>query len=105
MAVDDSMAGLSYDTIVYRKRSGITRNIKAVLEYPGPEELMRLSGGNRPVIDVYVENNITRGISPAEIDTGGDKLELPLRIGLTNKKVRIIDIPDQDRTILHLRAQ
>ena len=105
MAVDDSMAGLGYDTIVYRKRSGATRNIKAILDYPGPEDLMGLSGGDRPVIDVYVENNTTSGISPAEIDTGGDKLELPLRIGLANRKVRIIDIPVQDRTILHLRAQ
>ncbi|UCE36665.1 MAG: hypothetical protein JSW00_14275 [Thermoplasmata archaeon] len=105
MAVDDTMAGLKYDTIVYLKRSGTTRNIKAILEYPGPEGLMGLSGGERPVIDVYVENHIIRGISPAEIDTGGDKVQVPLRIGLTVKTVRIIDIVAQDRTIMHLRCQ
>ena len=105
MAVDDIMDGLAYDTITYIPISGSTRSIKAILEWPGAEEIMGLTGGSRPIVNIYLENHISQGISAAEIDTGGDKIDLPLRYGLDNSRVRIIEIVAQDRTILHLRCQ
>jgi len=99
------MESLSYDTVTYRPRSGGTRSIKAIIDYPGPEAIGTLAGGSRPVLDIYMENNSVRGITSAEVDTGGDKLDLPMRYGLSAKRLRIIEIAAQDKSILHLRAQ
>jgi len=100
------MESLSFDTIIYRPRKGGSREIKAIVEYPGPAAIGGLEGGSRPVLDIYVKNDSIIGISSAELDTGGDKLDnVPLRYGLTNTKVRIIRIAGQDKAILHMRAQ
>jgi len=99
------MDGLNAKTITYRPRSGASRSIKAIIEYPGPGAIDGLSGGSRPVMDIYVENSSTTGISSAEVDTGGDKLDVPLRFGLTNTRVRVTRIVAQDKAILHIQAQ
>jgi len=103
--VGPSLESLSYDTIIYRPRAGGTRTIKGIIDFAGPAPIGALAGGSRPVIDIYFENSSVRGISSAEVDTGGDKLDLPQRYGLAAKTLRIIDMPAQDRAIVHLRAQ
>ena len=105
MAVDSTMESLSYDTITYWPRVGGSRTIKAIIDYPGPEAISGLAGGSRPILDVYIENNSIRGITSAEVDTGGDKLDLPMRYNLAAKRMRIIKIAAQDKSILHVQAQ
>lgn len=61
-----------------------------------------LSGGSRPHIEVFVRNDAAVGIAAKEVDTGGDKLTLPLRFGLTTRIVRIVKLLDQDRAMLRL---
>jgi len=99
------MDGLGAKSITYRPRIGLSRNIEAIIEYPGPEAIDGVAGGSRPIMDVFVENKSIKGISSAEVDIGGDELDVPLRYGLTNKEVRIIQIVEQDKAILHVRAQ
>ena len=99
------MDGLDAKTITYRPRSGASRSIESIIEYPGPGGIDGLSGGSRPLLDIYIKNDSTSGISSAEVDTGGDKVEVPLRIGLTAARVRITKIVTQDKAILHIQAQ
>ncbi|MGD2093298.1 MAG: hypothetical protein PVH61_44470 [Candidatus Aminicenantes bacterium] len=105
MSMDATFDGLSYDTINYYPRSGGSRSIRATLEFLGPDSIGTLIGSRRPVIDIFVKNNSSSGISSAEVDTGGDKVELPLRYGLSVRKVRIVKIMGQEKALLHLRCQ
>ena len=99
------MDGLGASTITYRPRGGGSRSIEAIIEYPGPAAISGLSGGSRPIMDIYVKNDSTTGIASAEVDTGGDKLDVPIRFGLTVKRMRITRIFAQDKAILHIQAQ
>lgn len=105
MAVDDQFDGLNYDTVTYRPRSGATRSISAVIDWPPAEEFLDIMSGQRPIIDIYVSNNSSSGISAAEIDLGGDKIDVPQRHGLASITARIVAIVAQDRTLLHIRGQ
>lgn len=105
LSVGSVLDELSAKQITYRPRIGSSRNIEAIIEYPGPEAINGLAGGSRPVLDIFVENKSIKGISSAEVDIGGDELDVPLRYGLTNKEVRIIQIVNQSKAILHIRAQ
>jgi len=105
LATGPTMDGLGASTITYRPRGGGSRSIEAIVEYPGPAAIGDLSGGGRPVMDIYVKNDSTAGISSAEVDTGGDKLDVPLRFGLTAARVRVTRIVAQDKAILHIQVQ
>ena len=99
------MDGLDAKSITYYPRGGGSRSIEAIIEYPGPAAIGDLAGGSRPIMDIYIENSSTSGISSAEVDTGGDKLDVPLRFGLTAARVRITRIVAQDKAVLHIQAQ
>jgi len=105
LAVGPTMDGLNAKSIIYRPRGGGSRNIKAIIEYPGPGAIGDLAGGGRPIMDIYIKNSSTSGISSAELDTGGDKLDVPLRFGLTAARVRVTKIVAHDKAILHVQAQ
>ena len=104
MAVGPTLEGLSAKQIVYYPRSGGSRTIEAIVEYLGPQQVAGLAGGSRPQMDVYVRNNSATGISSAQVDTGGDKLDVPLRYGKSAKKVRINEVIAQDKAMLKLRV-
>ena len=105
MSMDSTFCGLDYETVTYYPRSGGSRSISAVLEFPGAELIGDLTGGRRPVVDVYVKNNSSSGISSAEVNTGGDKIKVPQRYGLTANTIKIIEIAGQEKALLHLRCQ
>ena len=105
LAVGPTMDGLDAKSITYRPRTGASRSIKAIIDYPGPDVIGGLAGGSRPIMDIYIKNDSTTGISSAEVDTGGDKLDVPLRFGLTAARVRVTKIVAQDKAILHIQAQ
>lgn len=105
MAVGSALDAFSADTIIYQPRSGAARSIEAIVEYPGPAAINGLSGGSRPVIDIYVKNDSTIGIGSDEIDTGGDKIQVPPRFGRAAVTMRIVRIVSHDKATLHLQAQ
>ena len=105
MATSSILDGLSYETISYLPAGGGSRSISALLEYPGPGPVDGLAGGSRPIVDIFVKNDSASGIASSEINTGGDKIQLPQRIGLTARTVSIMRIIAHDKSIMHLRCQ
>ena len=89
---------------IYTPRSGSSRSIEVLIHYIGPELLAGVRGGSRPHLEILIKNDATTGISSHEIDTGGDKLTLPLRIGRISRIVRIVEILNQDRAHLLILA-
>ncbi len=89
-------------TIVYTPRGGVNRSIEAIVDYPGPEEIRRGTGGARPHVEILVRNNSTTGIGSREVDRGGDKVALPVRYGRAAITLRIVGIISQDEAMLTL---
>jgi|APGre2960657404_1045060.scaffolds.fasta_scaffold35047_2 hypothetical protein len=52
--------------------------------------------------EVRVANNVTTGITSAELDTGGDQIELAPRIGETARKVSVQMLTEHDEGMLVL---
>ena len=92
------------ETIIYLPLSGGSRSISAIVSRPGPAEIGPLAGGSRPHIELLVKNDATKGISSDEIDTGGDRVTVALRKGITAVKLRITEILHQDAAMMRLRA-
>ena len=42
--------------------------------------------GNAPTVNIWVKNSVTEGISNAELDTGGDKVEIEMPDGTTQER-------------------
>lgn len=103
-AAPGDQSSLSAVTITYLPRGGGSRSIKAIIEYKGAKPLDGLSGGSRPHVELLVRNDATYGISSREIDTGGDKVQVPFRRGRSVRTVRIVQILAQDRAMLRLAA-
>lgn len=97
-------SSLSSATIVYLPKAGGSRSIQAVIDYVGAQALDGLKGGSRPHVELYVRNDAAAGISSREIDTGGDKVQVPLRRGRSVRTIRIVQILAQDRAMLRLLA-
>ncbi len=89
-------------TIVYTPRGGADRSIEAVVDYPGPEEIRRGTGGARPHVEILVRNNSTTGVGSREVDRGGDKVTLPVRYGRSAITLRIVGLISQDEAMLTL---
>ena len=70
------------DTVTYRPLGGAARVVSAIIER---EEVRFVSVGEVPVqtITVSVKDDSVFGIATTEIDTGGDQIDLPLRVGET----------------------
>jgi hypothetical protein len=69
------------ETVVYYPFSGEPRTIEAIIEREqvqlNPEDGDILT----PVFMVHVLNDRTRGVSSDELNVGGDKIELSVRVG------------------------
>jgi hypothetical protein len=98
------LSDFSAKEIVYLPRAGGSRTIRAIITYLRPQPMDGIYGGSRPQFELEVKNNTSTGISAKEIDTGGDKAQIPLRMYRSVRTVRIVEIVSQDRAILRLRA-
>ncbi len=96
------MIGMNPVLVTYTPRTGAPRSIEVLIQYVGPRALAGIAGGSRPHLEILVRNHATLGITSRQVDTGGDKLTLPLRIGRVDKIVRIVEIIAQDRAMLRL---
>ena len=91
-------------TITYSPYNRTARSISAIVDYPGPGSIGQLDGGSRPHVEILVANDSSTGIASTEVDTGGDKVTVPMRIGITSRVLRIVEIMGQDDALLCLRC-
>lgn len=81
--------------------AGLSRTIKAVVirnpvsRFNADEQIM-------PEYEVRVANDSTYGISSSELNTGGDQISLPARIGETASRRSIQMLLEQDEGMLVL---
>lgn len=93
------------ETVTYFPRSGASRQIRAVVDRSGPEQIPGVAGGSQPRIEVLVKNNSTSGIGSDELDTGGDKIELAVRESERPAQVRLTELLDHDAGLCRILAQ
>jgi len=98
------------ESLTYRPRAGAARTILAVVERDPPERLP--DGGMGKVIVIHVANQATAvaddeygGISLDELDTGGDKVDVPVRVGQTAQTRTIVRLIEQDGGMLALEVR
>ena len=84
------------EIITYFPASGVSRQIKALVDRPGPGDL---SG-----IKILVKNNGTNGIASAQVDTGGDKVQIGIRKNRRPIMMRIVEILEQDAGMMKLKV-
>lgn len=92
------------ETITYFPASGSSRQIKAVVDRPGPEQIGDFSGVQRDSIEILVRNSSAYGIASTEVDTGGDKVQIGIRVNRRPIMMRIVEILGQDAGMVNLKV-
>ena len=93
------------EEVTYVPLTGDQRVIRAVVTRNVPEPIAENKKTSSPVLIVEVRNSATLGISSAEIDLGGDKISLPVRVGKTAESRPITQILSQDTGTLRLELR
>lgn len=93
------------ETVTYWPASGGSRSISAVVDRERPADMDGAPHGSAPLLTIEVANDSTSGISSNEIDTGGDKLELAVRIGKSAQKRLVKKIISQDAGMMRLELR
>jgi len=93
------------ETVVYRPLGGRPRSIEAVVDRQPPAPIEGAPGGVRPTMVIVVKNDEQEGIGSREIDTGGDRVEAPPRVGEKPLEFRILEVGQNDAGTLELRVQ
>lgn len=93
------------ETVTYYPKAGGSRQITAIVSRERPAELEGAPHGRAPRLSVSVANDSTTGISSDEIDTGGDEINLSVRIGETAQRRRITKILSQDAGMMKLELR
>lgn len=101
-----SLLYLHGETVTYKPAGGDTREIQAIVDRDTPETPSPAGVRGRPKasIRVMVVNSSTEGITPSELNIGGDKIELPLRIGESATDRNIRSLSSQDGGMLELEV-
>lgn len=76
------------EPIVYVPRDGTPRDIEAIIDR-NPPETIGGAGVRGPRFTAQVTNDVLLGITSDELNTGGDKLEFPPRVGQAAKSYPI----------------
>lgn len=92
-------------TVTYQSAGGGSRSIKAIINREGNQALDSVPHGNSPITSMTVANSSTIGISSSELDTGGDKVMIAVRIGQTPQNRRITKIISQDAGMMTLEIR
>ena len=94
------------ESIVYYKRNGRSRKIKAVVMRSNAVMLPESQGDlNTPVFEIRVANSQTDGIASDEIDLGGDEIALSPRIGEPVERRSILRITEHDEGMMVLECR
>jgi hypothetical protein len=109
---NDSFLNLLDSETIYYLGGGTTttggafpgRAITALVDRQ-PNEAMPAAQGNRPVFQVYVQNDATDGISASELDTASDALRIARRVGGSLETFRVMRVAIQDNGMLQLEVR
>lgn len=93
------------ETVVYYKRSGLSRSIKAVVQREAFEINPEDGDAIVPLFEVHVANDATTGISSEELNRGGDQIAFPTRIGQPAEKRSITRLRMHDEGMLVLECR
>ncbi len=93
------------ETIFYHPYGGGSREILAIVTREQTEGLDGAPHGHSPLVTIEVANDSTTGITSAEVDRGGDTVELPVNVGETTKLRKITKIISQDAGMIKLEVR
>lgn len=100
------------ETVTYYPRlfkSGDNRQPRTIAAVVIREQMRTVTedGGESitPVFEVHVSNNSTTGIAATELDTGGDKISMPVRDGMQPSKRAVMRLITQDNGMLVLECR
>lgn len=96
---------LGEETITYRKASGTTRSIGAIIDRE-PNEMP--AGGQIGLIagpEISVENSLTTGVTPGELDVGSDQFLLAAKKGGTATYFRVAMVLSQDAGRMRIKLK
>lgn len=93
------------EPMIYYPGGGGSRSITGIPTRRPYQTMDGTPTGNAPVTDVLVANNATTGISAAELNTGGDKLGIDVRIGETVQQRRITQLLMQDAGMIRVEVR
>ena len=93
------------ESIVYYKRNGRSRKIKAVVMREALGILPEDGDVVYPMFEVHVANSEDDGIASDELDLGGDQLEFPTRIGQPTMRRSIMKLLSHDEGMLVLECR
>jgi len=90
------------ETVVYRPAAGGTRSVQALVERPGRQRQDGLPPV--PTFAVTVLNDATVGVTPAEVNSGGDTIDLAEFPGGTGVARQVLDARADDANWTTLTA-
>lgn len=94
------------ETVTYYDRNGSAgREISAMVERGTLEVISETGDVTSQAIIVRVENDSVRGIASDEIDTGGDELSVPTRIGETSQRRAIVRVLNDNAGLVRFLCQ
>jgi len=93
------------ESVTYWPNGGGSREITAVVSRDRPDDLDGAPHGQAPRLTITVANDDTKGISSSEVDTGGDKVALQVKIGESTQQRRITKILSQDAGMMKLELR
>lgn len=94
------------EAVTYTDVDGNTRSINATVFRNPPRPLPEQADQEiSRRIEIWVENNVTRGIVDTELDMGGDTITVADVLGETAEKHVIVQILEQDAAMLKLQLR
>lgn len=94
------------ESVVYLPRNGADgRPISAIVERGALEVMSEIGDHATPAIVVQVFNDSATGISSQEINTGGDKIKVALRVGQTPTDRMVVEVLSDSGGMLRLAVK
>jgi len=98
--------------LTYRPRSGTARTIRGVVDRDPPQTIEEPPGVMGKRITIIAANRATStddddygGIASSEVDTGGDRIDVPPRVGATAETRAIARVSDQDGGMIRVEVR
>jgi len=98
--------------LIYRPSGGSPRGVTGIVDRDVPEELAEATGVMGESILISVANRATSisddgygGIASEEVDTGGDKIDVPTRLDAGMRTRTIVRLIDQDGGMMRLEVR
>ena len=87
-----------FETVTIYPASGGSREITRAIVHNRllPQKLAGVPGASAPLIIVEVPNDATTGYASYELNDGSDEIELPVRLGQTAQRRRILRLLSHD---------